>query len=185
MGMGSKWKKYDIQYQVNSNISYSRFADVINSVTSFSKTTSAGVSININKSKTDKYDLSFSNNFNFNYNKNAQSTSANQFNTNNINSSILIYYKKVWSIGADYEYFISGKINQFVSPVKYHIVDLKLQRTFYKNEYTVFVRVKDLLNQNRGIDRSYFGNTFSEERNQRLRRFYMIGVSWDFKNKKK
>jgi hypothetical protein len=183
MGLGSKLKKSEIQYQLNANINYSRFADVINNNLSFAKTTGAGLSMSLSKSKANKYDLSLSDNFNFNLNKNAQSSGTNQFTTNTINASALVYYNKVWSIGAEYEFFAAGRINERVDPVNFHIVDMKLQRTFFNNELTVYARIKDMLNQNTGVDRSYFGNTFSEERNQRLRRFFMLGVSWDFKNK--
>lgn len=184
MGLGSKHKKTDIQYQLNTNINYSRFADVINNNLSFAKTTGAGISVSANKSKANKYDFSLSDNLSYNLNRNAQSTGTNTFTTNIINASALIYYKKAWSIGADYEFFAAGKINERVAPVNFHIVDIKLQRTLFNNELTFYAKIKDLLNENTGVDRSYFGNTFSEERNQRLRRFIMIGVSWDFKNKK-
>jgi hypothetical protein len=184
MGMGSKLKKYDVQYQLNTNINYSRFADVINNNLSFAKTTGIGLSGSLNKSKTDKYDFSISNNFSLNVNKNAQSAETNQFTTNTVNASALVYYKKVWSVGTEYEYFTAGKIGNQIAPVNFHIVDVKLQRTFFKNELTLYARVKDLFNENTGVDRSYYGNTFSEVRNQRLRRFFMLGLSWDFKNGK-
>lgn len=182
IGLGSKLKKSDIQYQVNANINYSRFADVINNNISFAKTTGVGLSISLSKSKANKYDFSLSENFNLNYNKNAQSASINRFTTNSVNASALIYYKKVWSIGTEYEFFVTGKINETIDPVNFHIVDVKIQRTLFQNELTIYARVKDLLNQNTGVDRSYLGNTFSEDRNQRLRRYFMLGVSWDFKN---
>lgn len=184
IGFGSKLKKSEIQYQLNTNVNFSRFADVINNNVSFAKTTGVGLSMSLNKSKADKYDFSLSDNFNYNLNKNAQSAGTNKFLTNTINASALVYYKKVWSVGTDYEFFAAGRINESVDPVNFHIVDVKIQRTFFKSELTVYARVKDLLNQNVGINRSYYGNTFTEERNQRLQRYFMIGASWDFKNKK-
>jgi hypothetical protein len=65
------------------------------------------------------------------------------------------------------------------------MLNLKLQKTFKNREFTLYAQVRDLLNQNTGIDRNYYGNTFSEERNQRLKRYFMIGFSWDFKNNNK
>jgi hypothetical protein len=58
-----------------------------------------------------------------------------------------------------------------------------LQKTFKNNEYTLYVKVRDLLNQNIGIERNYSSNTFVEERNQQLRRYFMLVFTWDFKNK--
>ncbi|MBL0358673.1 MAG: hypothetical protein IPP72_18225 [Chitinophagaceae bacterium] len=42
--------------------------------------------------------------------------------------------------------------------------------------------VRDILNQNIGVDRSYYGNTTNETTNQRLKRYFMLGFAWDFKN---
>jgi hypothetical protein len=182
-GTGFKHKKTDIDVQLNVNGSYSRFADVINSNTSFSNTVNSGLGFTLNKSKKNKYDISVSNNYNYNYNKNAQSASTNKFSTNTFNADGTIYYKKVWSFITNYEYFSRGKINEFIGPIKNHIVNLQLQKTFKNNEFTVFVKVRDLLNQNISINRYFYANTFVEDENQRLRRYYMIGFSWDFKNK--
>ena len=182
-GTGFKHKKTDIDVQLNINGSYSRFADVINSNTSFSNTVNSGMSFSLNKSKKNKYDVSVSNNYNFNFNQNAQSTSTNKFSTNTLNADATVYYKKVWSFITNYEYFSRGKINEFIGPINNHIVNLQLQKTFKNNEYTVFVKVRDLFNQNISINRSFYANTFIEEENQRLKRYNMIGFSWDFKNK--
>lgn len=182
-GTGFKHKKTDIDVQLNVNGSYSRFADVINSNTSFSNTVNSGLGFTLNKSKKNKYDISVSNNYNYNYNKNAQSASTNKFSTNTFNADGTIYYKKVWSFITNYEYFSRGKINEFIGPINNHIVNLQLQKTFKNNEFTVFVKVRDLLNQNISINRYFYANTFVEDENQRLRRYYMIGFSWDFKNK--
>jgi hypothetical protein len=184
MGLGSKHKKTAIQYQLNTNINYSRFADVINSNLSFAKTTGVGISLSLTKSKANQYDFSLSESFNYNLNRNAQSAGTNRFTTNTVNASALIYYKKTWSLGTEYEFYATGRINERLDPVNFHIVDMKLQRSFFKNELTVYVKIKDLFNENTGVDRSYFGNTFTEERNQRLRRYFMLGLSWDFKNRK-
>jgi hypothetical protein len=39
------------------------------------------------------------------------------------------------------------------------------------------------LNQNIGIKRYVYENTVSEEQNDRLKRYAMIGFTWNFKNK--
>ena len=59
----------------------------------------------------------------------------------------------------------------------------KLQRTFKKNEFTAYLQVRDILNQNIGIERNFDGVIYREERNDRLKRYWMLGFRWDFKNK--
>ena len=58
-----------------------------------------------------------------------------------------------------------------------------MQRTFKKDEFTAYILVRDILNQNIGIERNFFGNTLSEQTNDRLKRYWMIGFTWNFKNK--
>jgi hypothetical protein len=58
-----------------------------------------------------------------------------------------------------------------------------VQRTFRDNEFTVYFTVKDILNQNTGIERSFYSNTLTEVRNERLKRYWLLGFTWDFKNK--
>ena len=55
--------------------------------------------------------------------------------------------------------------------------------TFKENEFTAYFLIRDILNQNTGIERNFYGNTSTEVRNQRLRQYWMIGFTWDFKNK--
>ena len=182
-GVGFKHKKTDVDVQLNIQTSYSRFADVINSQKSFSNTANGGFDFTLNKSKKDKYDISVSNTYSYNYNKNAQSATTNKFLSTNLNVDGTIYYKKEWSLTTNYEYIGRGKINAFIGHINNHLVNLRLQKTFKKNEFTVFVKVQDLLNQNISIDRYFYANTFVEDENQRLKRYYLLGFAWDFKNK--
>ena len=182
-GVGFKLKKTKIDIEFNPSANYSRFNDIINGIKSSSKTISGGINFTLRKSIADKYDLSANNDFNYNYNTNAQTNTSNSFKTNKLNFYATIYYKKVWSIISDYEYFSREKLPGQMDNLNVTLVNLKLQRTLKNKEYTIYAQVRDLLNQNTGIDRSYYGNRFSEEINQRLKRYFMIGISWDFKNK--
>jgi hypothetical protein len=58
-----------------------------------------------------------------------------------------------------------------------------LQRTFKHDEFTAYFVVRDILNQNVGIDRNFYGNTYTQQINDRLKRYFMIGFTWNFKNK--
>ena len=44
------------------------------------------------------------------------------------------------------------------------------------------VLIRDILNQNTGINRNFNRNTFTETSNDRLKRYWMIGFIWNFKN---
>lgn len=182
-GVGFKLKKADIRFNFNPNISYSRFADVINSKTSFAQTTNSGLSVWMSKSKDKKYDLSLGNEYSYNRNTTSQNNTVKQFSTNNINFNGTVYYKKVWSLSTDYNFFIRQKTEDFQNNLTNSLWNARLQRTFKKDVFTAYVMVRDILNQNIGIERSFYSNTLSEVTNQRLKRYFMVGFTWNFKNK--
>ena len=139
--------------------------------------------INVSKSKDKKYDFSLNNRLSYNYNKNSNSTANNNYYTNRLGFYSTVYYKKVWSVGSDYEFTARQKTAQVSSNTNTSLWNAKLQRTFKNNEFTAYFKVRDILNRNIGIDRSFYGNTFTEVRNDRLKRYFLLGFAWDFKNK--
>ncbi len=181
-GFGFKLKKSDIRANITGFGNVSKFADVINSLSSYSNSANTGLTIDLNKSKADKYDISINNTLSYNYNKNTQSSIVNQFKSNQLSLSATVYYKKTWSIISEYQFYSREKLQNEQANLNNQIWNLQLQKTFKSNEFTVFAKARDLLNQNIGIDRNFYGNVFTEERNQRLKRYFMIGFSWDFKN---
>jgi hypothetical protein len=188
-GMGVKLKKSGIRVNLGPNLNFSKFADVINSQTNYTKNLSAGINLGAYKSKDKKYEVSISNNFSYNRNTTSltnttsKSNNKNYFSSNTISAEATVYYKKVWSVNADYDFFYRQKTNQFSSDLSNHLLNARLQRSFHKNEFTTYLQVRDILNQNVGISRNYNGITYNEERNDRLKRYWMLGFTWDFKNK--
>lgn len=182
-GVGFKHKKLNTRFQISPNANYYRYADFINGIKSFSSTVNAGLSLWMNKAKDKKYDLSLTNDFNLNTNKNGQGNVSTNFYTNTLAFNGTVYYKKVWSLNTDIQYFHRQKTEQFQSNNDNKIWNARLQRTFKNNEFTVYFQVRDILNQNIGIERNFSANYLTEERNQRLKRYFMLGFAWDFKNK--
>ena len=182
-GVGFKLKKANIRMNVSPNINYTRFADVINNNKSFARNFNGGLSVYASKTMDKKYDISISNNFSHNYNKNGQTNTSSHFNTNTFSANATIYMKKVWSLITDYDFESRQKTAGNTDNLNIHLWNVQLQRTFKNNEFTVYVKVRDILNQNIGIERNFYSNTYSEERNDRLKRYFMLGFAWDFKNK--
>ncbi len=182
-GVGFKIKKINTRFTITPILSYIRFADVIDGKTSFSKTTNAGLNVYLQKTKDKKYDFSLGNEFSYNNNKTSQAGSGSHYNINTFSLDATVYIHKVWSIGSDYQLFARQKINQSDDNLTTNLWNAKLQRTFKKNEFTAYIKVRDILNQNIGIERKYYSNTYTEERNDRLKRYFLLGFTWDFKNK--
>ena len=181
-GGGMKIKKIDTRVNLNTNIGYNKFADFINNQKSFAQNTNAGLGIYISKSKDKKYDLNTSYNPSYNVQKTSQNKNKISYFTHQIGLDATVYYKKVWSINSNYDLNIRDKTAQ-IPGITNSLWNAKLQRTFKKDEFTFYVLVRDILNQNIGVDRNFFSNTFTETRNDRLKRYGMIGFTWNFKNK--
>ncbi|HEX4877323.1 MAG TPA: outer membrane beta-barrel family protein [Chitinophagaceae bacterium] len=181
-GMGSKFKKMEVRYSIGPTLSYNQFADFINSTKIVTKTLSAGMSVSAQKAKDKKYDFSFYNDFRFNNNR---TTQTSNFSTNTFGFNGTVYYKKTWSLISDYMYNWREKIQENSPRISNHMLNARLQKTFRNNEFTLYFVVRDILNQNIGVDMSFYGNTYNETRNDRLRRYWMLGFAWDFKNKAK
>ena len=182
-GVGFKLKKLNTNVNIQPNFNYSKFADVINGRTSFSKTFNGGLGLYMSKTKEKKYDISIGNDFAYNRNTTSQNSLINSFYTNTVSVNTTVYYKKVWSVTTDYNFFARQKTVQFQNNLTNHIWNAKLQRTFKENEFTAYFLIRDILKQNTGIERNFYGNTSTEVRNQRLQQYWMIGFTWDFKNK--
>ncbi len=181
-GLGFKVKKIDTRFNVNTNIGSNRFISFRNGFKNISNNTNAGLSFYISKSKDKKYDLGMSLGGDFNAQKATLGNIKTNFLTNRIGFDGTVYYKKVWSINSNVEYFTRQKTEN-LKAISNGLWNAKLQRTFKKDEFTFYVLVRDILNQNRGIDRDFGFNTFTETRNERLQRYWMVGFTWNFKNK--
>lgn len=182
-GINFKLKKMDIRIGLNPNFNFSKYAELINSKKNFSKNTSAGMSLYLSKSKDKKYDLSINNNFRYNSNTTSQNSTKSYFSSNTLSAEATVYYKKVWSINSDYDFYYRQKATALSNDLSNHLWNARLQRTFKKNEFTAYLQLRDLLNQNIGIERNFTGIRYTEERNDRLKRYWMLGFKWDFKNK--
>jgi hypothetical protein len=182
-GGGFKLKKLNTRINFNPNINYNKYADVINSNISFTKNLNAGLSVGLWKSKEKIYDVGINNNFTYNSSTTSQNNTKINYYINSLNVNTTVYFDTVWAIISDYQFFSRQKTPQFNSELNNHIWNARLQRTFKKEEFTAYFMVRDILNQNIGIDRSFSGTTYREVINDRLRRYFMVGLTWNFKNK--
>jgi len=182
-GYGFKIKKIDLRVNLNPNLSYNKSVNSINNKINDSKTLNSGFGVYLNKSKEKKYDISLSNNFSNNRNTTSQNDEIKSFNTNNLGLDIGVYFKENWKFSTDYNLSSRQKTVDFQDNLTNQLWNARLQRTFKNDEFTAYFMVRDILNQNIGIRRYVYENTIAEEQNDRLKRYAMIGFTWNFKNK--
>lgn len=181
-GISFKIKKIDTRFNLGPRLYYGRYANIINGVHSFSNSFSPTMSAGLNKSKERKYDISVSDDFGYNINNNPGSDNKIKYYTNSFYVNGVVYHKKVWSLAADYTYLLQQKTMEGNENLSRHLLNIRLQRVFSHDAFTAYIAVRDLLNQNFGIDRNFSNNTYSEQINDRLKRYFLIGFTWNFKN---
>ena len=182
-GIGFKIKKVDIRVDLSPNMFYNHTTEIINGANNISKNLNAGIRLYLGKSKDKKYDFSLSDNFSYNSNVTQQYNTKINYNTNELSLDATVYLKKVWAIKTDLNYFTRQKTPQFQNNLTNQLWNARVQRTFKKDEFTAYFAIRDILNQNTNVQRNFFGNTLSEVSNERLRQYWLIGFTWDFKNK--
>ena len=183
MGYGFKIKKFDLQVNLNPSLNYNRSVISIDNKENTSNNLNSNFSFNFSKSVEKKYDFNINNEFGNNRNSTTQNNEKKLFNTNNLSLEIGVFIKEKWKISTDYNLFTRQKTEDFQNNLSNQLWNARLQSTFKNDEFTAYILIRDILNQNIGIQRFNFENTIAEEQNDRLKRYAMIGFTWNFKNK--
>jgi hypothetical protein len=182
-GYGFKVKKIDLYVNLNPSLNYNKSVLSINNKINSSNTLNSGFAIYLSKFKEKKYEFSLNNNFSNNRNTTSQNDQKKSFNTNNLGLDIGVYFREKWKLSTDYNLYSRQKTADFKTNLTNQLWNARLQRTFKKDEFTAYILVRDILNQNIGVRRYVYENIIGEEQNDRLKRYAMVGFTWSFKNK--
>ena len=182
-GVGFKIKKLDTRLDIGPSVSYNRNAVFINGIKSFSTSWNPSLSIGLSKLKQKKYEVNLRYSLSYNSNSTTQSDRNIHYLSNDIYFESSIFFHEVWSFFTNYQFKNQQQsgIGGHIPDV--HLVNLRFQRTFKNDEFTTYIAVKDVLNQNIGVESNFYDNTYSEVTNLRLKRYFMLGFAWNFKNK--
>ena len=183
IGYGFKVKKIDLFVNLNPTLNYNRSVSSINNIISNSNTLNSGFSVYLSKTKEKKYEFNLNNYFSNNRNSTSQNDEIKSFNTNNLGLDIGVYFREKWKLSTDYNLNTRQKTVDFQDNLTNQLWNARLQRTFKKDEFTAYIMIRDILNQNIGIRRYVYENVIGEEQNSRLKRYAMVGFTWNFKNK--
>lgn len=89
-----------------------------------------------------------------------------------------------WQLPKDFELSTNvdanytQKFSNF-SANNFTIWNASASKKFHKKEFELRLSVNDILNQNRGYDRNFNSNTFSETYRTTLKRFWMLSFIWN------
>lgn len=141
-----------------------------------------GAGLEIYKSKQKKYSTYLLAKAGYNINKSSlQPGNENNFPFVEIRPSLAIYFLKKFEIHTDANYLWQRKSQAFSDNFSRVIWNAWLGRTFLKqDQLTIKLSCNDILNQNNGYSRTASNNFFSENRYTTIRRFFMLGTTWNF-----
>lgn len=176
-----KWKKPNIRISFGPNGYLSRSISFLNNQKAVNTNSSYGLRFSVSKEKEKKYDISF----------NSEITRVNS--KSSINNGALANYWQA-SLSTDIEitlpfkfrfetdlsYKTKQKDPRFPAKNTFTLWNASLTRNLFKDKLEAGISVNDILNENRGYDRSFSDNRYSETYYNTLKRFWMLTLTWNF-----
>lgn len=176
-GISRKFKKWNMEYRLNGNSSFSRYEAFLNDELSQVSSESYSVGARVGRDKNEKWDL----NVGFEYTFNKQKYELNEnFNQRfdqlrwYASGELLILESLLFSA----EYSVRNYANAFFSEARQlHFVDLSLRQSLMKDKWAITFIVHDLLNENVGIRRSGDLNSLRDEEYNSRAQYFMVKLS--------
>ncbi|MEC5145234.1 TonB-dependent receptor [Chitinophaga sp. 212800010-3] len=110
-----------------------------------------------------------------------QPDSRNSYFSYTVNPSIDIYFLKKFQLHTDANCLWQQKTQTFSDNFSRVLWNAWIGRNFFKkDQLTVKLSCNDILNQNNGYARTATNTFFSENRYTTIRRFFMVGATWNF-----
>lgn len=182
-GGGLKLKKINTQLNFNGSLSLSKQPVILNNVKDFSNNFSSRLGIGFDKSKDKKYEIDIRQTLSYNTNKYGPTNNSTNFYTLSLEQNIKLFLTKTTSLKLENEYNFRQNAVRTNPNQSFNILNATIEKTFKKDVFTLYVKGRDLFNQNTGIQQFTSGNGYYETINTRLQRYFLLGVRWDFKNK--
>ncbi|WP_158827732.1 outer membrane beta-barrel family protein [Mucilaginibacter lacusdianchii] len=166
-----------LNLSANGNNSYNLINDAIN----YTKSQYYSTGLNISKYKEKKYDAYIFGGPNYTVSKSSlQSLNNNGFGFNS-RGGFNFYLPLKFQIGTDGDYQYRAKTESFNQRFERFTWNAVIAKTFTKqDQLKISLTGYDLLNQNKGFDRSALGNMLTQTTYTNIRRYFMVSLSWDF-----
>jgi Outer membrane protein beta-barrel family len=165
---------------INRNIDFVQDQRTGETVKNKTDTRSYGMRFNIGQYVKDKYNFHMGPNFTLNKSKASVNTSANaEYWQIDGWAQGNVTLPKNFEIGTDINFQARQKDPRFPANNNFTTWNASLIKRVMKNELEFKVGVYDILNQNRGYNRSFNSYSFTESYYNTLKRFWMLTVTWN------
>ncbi len=178
---GFRITKSRIRLGFGPNIYINRNIDFVNSVKNMTTTRGYGFRLNISKYVENKFDFYISPGFTWNRSTATVNTAANAeyWQLEGWAQARVMFLKK-FEIGTDANTQIRQKDPRFPANNSFTTWNAALTKRFFKNnELELKLGLYDILNQNRGYQRSFNSYSFTESYYTTLKRYWLLTLTWN------
>ncbi len=190
MYYNKKLKKLGVSFSFGPTGNISRNISFLNGLENVSNTYGVGASVGINDDKNNDaeetlWDYGINYSFTTNNSKSSINSTANAkywLMTARVNGTLRL--AKDTYIETDGNIEMRQKDPRFPQNNNYFLWNAALNRTIVKNKWIASFKVRDILNQNRGFDRTFSGYNFTESYFNILKRYYLVTITYKFNTHK-
>jgi hypothetical protein len=176
----AKLKKAGIRVDAGPSASVNRNIDFINGLRNKSTSVSMGMYTYFSKAKEKKYDVTLGVQPYWTGNRSSLNSRTTKF------LNVTTFVQGTWfptknlEIGSNCDFNNRQRTSEFDRNNNNIIWNAYVSQMLYKQTLTIRLSAYDLLNQNNTVNRSVTSNYVSENVSQRLQRYWLLGLTWNF-----
>jgi hypothetical protein len=183
-----KWKKPNIRISFGPTGNVSRSISFVKSESknfvlekAVNTNTSYGFRFGISKEKEKKYDISLNPEITWVKAKNSINSGASaSYWQIGVQADVEITFLKKFRFETDASFKAKQKDPRYPAQNQYTLWNASLNRFLFKEVLEASVSVNDILNQNRGYERTFNDYRYTETFYNTLKRFWMVTLTWNF-----
>ncbi len=177
-----KIKKPEIRIGLNSNINKNRNENIVNGLNNITNSDNYTFGLWAGKSREKKFDNSIT--INATYTTSTSSVQQNistNYWTYNIRPDIDFYLPKKWHLHSDCDFIYRQKTSAFDNNNNIILWNLWFDKKLLKtDDLLIRASANDILNQNKGFNRTVNSNIVSQNTYTTIQRYFMLSMIWNF-----
>jgi hypothetical protein len=181
-GFGSRIKSSAFETRVNLNGNYNYSPTIVNGIEGNTNTYSVTTSPSLTYNKEDKIYISMEHAITYSVSQNSLTTNRNiKYITYNPNASITYYLPKSFEVTTDVDYTYRPAVAPYNTNFQRTVWNANISKRILKGKTLVLkAEVNDMLNQNKGYERTTTNNYNQEQFFNTLGRYWLVSATWNF-----
>lgn len=182
-GINHKIRSTDIDFGLNTNLSFGRNFDYVGNLLNHNDNYNAGAGLSLGKFLADKYNIRLNSNFGYSYSSSSVNTGViTRYWTQSHSAELGYFPLPGWEINTNCYYNWRQKTSIFDKNNSTMLWNAYISKNFLNNQLNIRWRINDILGENTGISRSISGNQISETSTNIIGRYWMLSAIYRFKH---